>query len=63
MNRRYFFRTLASGLAIAAAPDLFLPKLIKPVWKPAAKTFRVRTLKRAAGKPPQLICYDPNRGT
>ncbi len=29
----------------------------------SAKTFRVRTLKRAAGKPPQLICYDPNRGT
>jgi hypothetical protein len=32
-SRRYFFRQLASGLAVAVAPDLFLPKLIKPVWK------------------------------
>ncbi len=44
MNRRYFFRTLASGLAIAAAPDLFLPKLIKPVWKPAPFRFAVPVL-------------------
>ena len=33
MNRRFFFRQLASGLVAAAAPSLFLPKLIKPRWK------------------------------
>jgi len=32
-SRRYFFRQLASGLVAAAAPGLFLPKLIKPGWK------------------------------
>jgi len=32
-NRRYFLRTLASGLVAAAAPSLFLPKLVKPGWK------------------------------
>lgn len=32
MNRRYFFSQLASGLIAAAAPALFLPKLIKPTW-------------------------------
>lgn len=33
MNRRYFFQQLASGLIAAAAPALFIPKLIKPGWK------------------------------
>lgn len=37
MNRRYFFRQLASGLVAAAAPSLFLPKLIKPGWKARPK--------------------------
>lgn len=36
MNRRYFFKSLASGLVAAATPTLFLPKLIKPVWRPLA---------------------------
>jgi hypothetical protein len=34
MNRRYFFQALASGLVAASSPGLFLPKLIKPAWKP-----------------------------
>jgi len=34
MDRRYFFKALASGLVAATAPGLFLPKLIKPAWKP-----------------------------
>lgn len=35
-NRRRFFTQLASGLIVAAAPSLFLPKIIKPAWsKPA----------------------------
>jgi len=33
MDRRRFFSQLASGLLVAAAPQLFLPKLIKPAWK------------------------------
>lgn len=33
MNRRSFFQQLASGLVVGAAPSLFVPKLIKPVWK------------------------------
>lgn len=33
MNRRYFFKQLASGLVAATAPGLFLPKAIKPEWK------------------------------
>src|SRR6266576_7100987 len=33
MNRRNFFQRVASGLFVAAAPTLFLPKLIKPQWK------------------------------
>jgi len=33
INRRYFLKTLASGLVAATAPNLFLPKLIKPAWK------------------------------
>lgn len=33
MNRRYFFQQLASGLVAAAAPTLFLPRLVKPKWK------------------------------
>ena len=33
MDRRYFFKALASGLVAATAPGLFLPKLIKPAWK------------------------------
>lgn len=32
MNRRAFFNDLAAGLA-ATSSGLFLPKLIKPVWK------------------------------
>lgn len=31
MNRRYFFKQLASGLSVA--PMLFLPKTFSPVWK------------------------------
>lgn len=27
-----------------------------------AKNYRIRTVKKAAGKHPQLICYDPARG-
>ena len=34
MNRRYFFKALASGIAAVTSAELFLPKLIKPVWKP-----------------------------
>jgi hypothetical protein len=41
MNRRYFFRSLASGLVAATAPQLFLPKLIKPAWKPLQSGLRV----------------------
>lgn len=33
MNRRYFFKGLASGLVAACSPGLFLPKIIKPVWR------------------------------
>ena len=33
MNRRNFFTQLASGIVVAAAPAVFLPKLIKPAWK------------------------------
>lgn len=33
MNRRKFFKQLASGLLVASAPSIFVPKLIKPVWK------------------------------
>lgn len=33
MNRRHFFRQLASGLVTVSAPSLFLPKLIKPAWR------------------------------
>jgi hypothetical protein len=33
MKRRYFFQQLASGLIAAAAPALFLPKLVKPQWR------------------------------
>jgi hypothetical protein len=33
MKRRYFFKTLASGIAVATAPSLFLPKTFRPVWK------------------------------
>lgn len=42
MNRRGFFEQLASGLLVAAAPTIFVPKLISPVWKPmrAALAFR-----------------------
>jgi len=32
-NRRFFFKQLACGLVAAVSPGLFLPKLIKPVWK------------------------------
>jgi hypothetical protein len=32
VNRRYFFRQLASGILAATAPALFLPKLTKPGW-------------------------------
>ncbi len=32
MDRRYFLSKLASGLVAAAAPGLFIPKLIKPQW-------------------------------
>jgi len=35
LDRRYFFKALASGLVAAVSPELFLPKLIKPAWKPA----------------------------
>ena len=35
MDRRYFFKQLASGLIAAVAPTLFLPKLVKPQWKRA----------------------------
>jgi hypothetical protein len=34
MNRRSFFKILASGLVIATGPQIFIPKIIKPVWKP-----------------------------
>jgi|PlaIllAssembly_1097288.scaffolds.fasta_scaffold632749_2 hypothetical protein len=34
MNRRGFFKILASGLVIATGPTIFIPKIIKPVWKP-----------------------------
>lgn len=33
MNRRHFFQKLASGILVAAAPNLFIPKLIAPRWK------------------------------
>ena len=33
MDRRHFFKHLASGLVVAAAPELFLPKLVKPSWR------------------------------
>lgn len=47
MNRRYFFKQLASGLVAAAAPALFLPKLIKPQWKAPPKSW-VRFIDPAA---------------
>lgn len=34
MNRRNFFTRLASGLFVASAPTLFLPKIVKPGWRP-----------------------------
>jgi len=34
MNRRGFFTDLASGLIVSAAPTIFAPQLIKPIWKP-----------------------------
>ena len=34
INRRSFFNRLASGILVATSAELFLPKLIKPVWKP-----------------------------
>lgn len=34
MNRRFFFANLAAAIVPIAAPGLFLPKLIKPSWKP-----------------------------
>lgn len=34
MNRRSFFKILASGLVVATSPQIFIPKIIKPVWKP-----------------------------
>lgn len=48
MNRRNFFRSLASGLIVAAAPQIFLPKLVKPVWKPFGRLYpyQVELLKR-----------------
>jgi hypothetical protein len=33
MNRRKFFTELASGIVIASSPQIFLPRLIKPIWK------------------------------
>lgn len=33
MDRRYFFKALASGLVAVTSPELFLPKLVKPQWK------------------------------
>jgi hypothetical protein len=36
MQRRQFFRQLASGLIVASAPALFLPKIVKPKWKALA---------------------------
>jgi len=33
MNRRSFFTQLASGLVVASAPSIWVPKLIKPKWK------------------------------
>ncbi len=33
MNRRNFFTKLASGLIISASSQIFVPKLIKSVWK------------------------------
>lgn len=37
MTRRHFFKSLASGLFVASAPTLFLPKLVKPAWKQPRK--------------------------
>ncbi len=33
-DRRSFFKQLASGVIAASSAGLFLPKLIKPAWKP-----------------------------
>ena len=40
-NRRHFFRQLSSGLVVAAAPQVFMPKLTKPTW-PKLKSFEYR---------------------
>jgi hypothetical protein len=41
MNRRYFFNQLAGSLLAVAAPTLFLPKIIKPEWKPTLYRQRI----------------------
>ena len=33
MNRRSFFTKLGAGLIVTACPNIFVPQLIRPVWK------------------------------
>ncbi len=39
MKRRSFFKVIVGGLVAAAGPQIFVPKLIKPIWKPPPHTF------------------------
>lgn len=55
MNRRHFFTRLASGLLVAAAPDLFIPKLIAPRWKRRAVALDDLPEHSLAKLAPQLI--------
>jgi len=42
MNRRTFFQDLASGLFVAAAPTIFIPKLSHNLWPQKISTFDYR---------------------
>jgi hypothetical protein len=57
MNRRLFFKKLTGVIIAASAPTIFLPKLIKPVWKVPYEHPSVTLVKNSINNPEAFAAY------